>query len=58
MTSKDGLIKSVTKAIGRIAHSFAEIENDGPRECEFCGCRARPGRRYCDEHEDEFTTRH
>jgi hypothetical protein len=56
--SKEGLIRSVTKVIGRIADSFADIENDAPHECEFCGARTRSGRRFCDEHEDEFVTRH
>jgi hypothetical protein len=58
MISKDGLIQSVRKAIWRIADSFADIERDEPRECEFCGARARPGHRFCDEHEAEFATRH
>jgi hypothetical protein len=58
MISKGGLIKSVTKTLWRIADSFVDIENDAPRECEFCGARTRAGRRFCDEHEAEFATRH
>jgi hypothetical protein len=58
MVSKDGLIRSVTNALWRIADSFSEIEKDEPHECEFCGARARAGQRFCDEHESEFVTRH
>ena len=54
----NGLVKSVTEAIGRIAETFVEIERDDPQDCAFCGARARAGRRYCDEHEAEFATRH
>lgn len=58
MTSKDGLIKSVTRALRRIADGFVEMEKDSPHECEFCGDRAKAGQRFCDEHEAEFVTRH
>jgi hypothetical protein len=58
MTSKAGLIRSVTQALWQIADSFAEVEKDMPHECEFCGARARAGQRFCDEHEAEFATRH
>ena len=58
MTSKDALIRSVTKTLQRIADSFADVEAEEPHRCEFCGGRARPGRRYCSEHEKELPTRH
>jgi hypothetical protein len=58
MTSKDGLIQSVTNAIRRIADSFADIEADAPHQCESCGARARAGRRFCHEHQAEAATRH
>jgi hypothetical protein len=58
MTSKDGLFRSVAKALERIADSFADIEADAPHECESCGARARAGRRFCNEHQAESVTRH
>jgi hypothetical protein len=58
MTSKDTLIRSVAKTLQRIADSFSDIDAEVPHRCEICGGRARPGRRYCSEHEEEPLTRH
>jgi hypothetical protein len=58
MTSKGGLIRSMTEALWRVVGSFAEMERDTPHECEFCGARAPAGQRFCDKHEAEFATRH
>jgi hypothetical protein len=58
MTLKDGLVRSVAKALQQIADSFADIEGDAPHECELCGGRTRAGRRLCNEHQAESAVRH